>query len=159
MKKVINLEIKIMKNLLVIVGLALSYTANAQWVTRTVNNDFDDPYRIAYTKDNDMLLKLENVDGEVWVYVANGYTCDDELTVDASFIVNGVAKKYTFNAFTSTNRENVFFIVDLINENCLIDFKACTSVKIRVNDTTCNDEIYQFNMSGSTAAVKFIFNQ
>ncbi len=159
MKKVINLEIKIMKNLLVVVGLALSYTANAQWVTRTVNNDFDDPYRIAYTQRDDMFLKLENVDGEVWLYVANGYTCDDELTVDASFIVNGVAKKYTFNASTSTNRENVFFIVDLINENCLIDFKACTSVKIRVNDTTCDDEIYQFNMSGSTAAVKFILNQ
>jgi len=58
MKRVINLEIKIMKNLLVVVGLALSYTANAQWVTRTVNNDFDDPYRIAYTQDNDMFLKL-----------------------------------------------------------------------------------------------------
>ena len=159
MKKVINLEIKIMKNLLVVVGLALSYTANAQWVTRTVNNDFDDPYRIAFTENNDMLLKLENVNGKVWVYVANGYTCDDNLTVDASFIVNGVAKKYTFNAFTSDDRENVFFIGDLVNEDCLVDFKACTSIKIRINDTTCHTEIYQFNMSGSSSALKFVSNQ
>ena len=148
-----------MKNLLVVVGLALSYTANAQWVTRTVNNDFDDPYRIAYTQDNDMFLKLENVDGEVWVYVANGYTCDDDLTVDISFIVNGVAKKYAFSAFTSTNRESVFFINDLASQNCLVDFKECTSVKIRINDTTCGSEIYQFNMSGSTSALKFIINE
>ena len=51
-----------MKNLLVVVGLALSSTTNAQWITRTVDNGFDDPYRIAYTQSDNMLLKLENVD-------------------------------------------------------------------------------------------------
>ena len=147
-----------MKNLLVVVGLALSSTANAQWITRTVDNGFDDPYRIAYTQSDNMLLKLENVDGKVWVYIANGYTCDDELTVDVSFIVNGVSKKYTFNAFTSDDGGNVFFIGDLVNENCVADFRACTSVKIRINDTTCGSEIHQFNMSGSTSSLKFISN-
>ena len=64
-----------MKNLIVVVGLALSNAVNAQWVTRTVDNDFDEPYRIAYTQSDDMLLKLQNVDGEVvvifeqWIYL------------------------------------------------------------------------------------------
>ena len=148
-----------MKNLLLVVGLALSYTANAQWVTKTVNNDFDEPRRTAYTKDNNMLLILNNIDGEVWLSLRGEYICEDELTLDMSFIVNGVAKKYTFKAVTSDDRESVFFIVDLVNENCLLDFKECASVKIRINDTTCGSVIYQFNMNGSASALKFMINE
>ena len=96
---------------------------------------------------------------KLWLYLSNGYTCDDELTLDVSFIVNGLAKKYTFDAVASTDRETVFFIVDLMSEDCLADFKDCSSVKIRLNDTTCGSIIYQFNMSGSTSALNFMINE
>ena len=148
-----------MKNLLLVVGLALSYTANAQWVTKTVDNDFDEPYRIAYTKDNGMILMLNNIAGELSFILTCEYICEDELTVDMSFIVNGVAKKYTFNAITSDDREAVIFIENLMNEKCLLDFKECSSVKIRINDTICGSVIYQFNMNGSASALKFMINE
>ena len=148
-----------MKTLLLVVGLALSYTASAQWVSKNVDNGFDEPYHIAYTENKGSYLKLENSDGEIFVYIGGGYTCDDRLTVDVSFMVKGAYVKYTFNAITSDDRKNVFFIANLLDETCLADFKACTSVKIRINDTTCSSEVYEFNMSGSTSALNFMINK
>ena len=40
-----------MKTLLITIGLALSYTASAQWIYKTVDNGFDAPYKIAHTND------------------------------------------------------------------------------------------------------------
>ena len=146
-----------MKTLLLILGLALSYTASAQWKYETVNNGLDEPYRIAYTAENDgSWLKLENVKGEVSFYIAGGYTCEDYVTVDVSFLVNGVYKKYTFNAVTSGDGDVVFFMDNLLIADCLVDFKACTSLKLRVNDTSCGADTFEFKMSGSTAALNFI---
>ena len=148
---------KTMKTLLLLIGLALSYTASAQWTYKTIDNGFDPPYRIAYTVENKgSWLKLENTGDGVFFYISGGYTCDDELTVDLSFMVNGAYKKYTFNAATSSDRETVFFIDSLLAETCLDDFKACSSIKLRVNDTTCDSGIYEFKMTGSTAALNFV---
>jgi hypothetical protein len=146
-----------MKTILLTLGLVLSYTASAQWTYKTIDNGFDDPYKIAYTAEDDgSWLKLENIDGEISFYIGGGYTCDENLTVDLSFMVNGVYKKYSYDASTSSDKDNVFFIENLLNANCLADFKACSSVKVRVNDTTCDTETYEFKMSGSTAALNFI---
>ena len=146
-----------MKTLLLLIGLALSYTASAQWTYKTIDNGFDPPYIIAYTVENKgSWLKLENTGDGVFFYISGGYTCDDELTVDLSFMVNGAYKKYTFNAATSSDRETVFFIDNLLAETCLDDFKACSSIKLRVNDTTCDSGIYEFKMTGSTAALNFV---
>ena len=146
-----------MKTLLLILGLALSYTASAQWKYETVNNGLDEPYRIAYTADNDgSWLKLENVKGKICFYISGGYTCEDYLTVDMSFLVNGVYKKYIFNAVTSADGADVFIIDNILIEDCLADFKACTSLKLRVNDTSCGVYTFNFKMSGSTAALNFI---
>ena len=41
----------------------------------------------------------------------------------------------------------------------LADFKAASAVRIRVNDTTCDTEIYEFKMTGSTAAFNTVSNQ
>jgi hypothetical protein len=149
-----------MKTLLLILGLALSYTASAQWTYETVNNGLDEPYRIAYTAENDgSWLKLENVKGEVCFYISGGYTCEDYITVDVSFLVSGVYKKYTFNAVTSGDGANVFFMDNLLIADCLADFKACTSLKLRVNDTSCGADTFEFKMSGSTVALNFVSKQ
>ena len=56
-----------MKNLLMSVGVILCLNANAQWTNKTVDNGFDDPYRIWYTATNNLgYLKLENVDGQIF---------------------------------------------------------------------------------------------
>jgi hypothetical protein len=148
------------KTILLILGLSLSYTASAQWTYETINNGFDDPYRIAYTADNNgSWLKLENVKGEVSFYIAGGYTCEDYITVDVSFLVSGVYKKYTYNAVASADGTDVFIIDNILIEDCLADFKACTSLKLRINDTSCGADTFEFKMSGSTAALNFIANK
>jgi hypothetical protein len=146
-----------MKNLLMSVGVMLCLNANAQWINKSVKNDFDAPYRICYTNlQQHEYLKLENVDGEIVFYMQGGYYCDENPVVDLSFIVNGVAKKYSRECSISSDNETVWLINDLLIEEMLSDFKNCSILKVRVNDYTCSSEIYSFNMSGSQSAISFI---
>ena len=146
-----------MKKLLMSVGVMLCLNANAQWINKSVKNDFDAPYRICYTETNNSgYLKLENVDGIISFFIKGGYYCEDNPVVDLSFIVNGVVKKYSINATTSESNNIVWLIDDLINSEFINDFKTCSTLKIRINDSVCETETYSFNMSGSTSAINFI---
>jgi hypothetical protein len=56
-------------------------------------------------------------------------------------------------------KDALFFTTDLINNEMLESFKKCSLVKIRVNESTCTNEIYSFNMSKSTSALNFILGK
>jgi hypothetical protein len=56
----------------------------------------------------------------------------------------------------SDDSKAVFLIDDLSSSELIINFLNATSIKLRVNETYCETEYYQFNMSGSTSAYKFI---
>lgn len=149
-----------MKKLLVLVSVSLfSFSALSQWVVTKIDNGFDTPYKIAYTEDGQSeFLKLENYKG-IAFYIGGVYVCDESVTVDISFLVNGEYKKYNVTGRTSENRKTLFMVDDLNSDpNLLADFKAASSVKIRVHDTTCDTEIYEFKMTGSTAAYNAISN-
>jgi hypothetical protein len=147
------------KLLLSIFTLLLIESTYAQWINKSVNNGFDDPYRICYTKEsNETVLKLENVDGDIVLYLQGGYFCDDAPIVDISFLVNGAWKKYATEATKGTQSNSLFLVDDMSTSNALVDFLNATSVKLRVNESHCENNYYQFNMSGSTAAYKFISN-
>ena len=149
-----------MKKLLMSVGVMLCLNANAQWVNKNVNNDFDEPYRICYTETNNSgYLKLENVDGLISFFIKGGYYCEDNPVVDLSFIVNGVVKKYSINATTSESNNIVWLIGDLINSKFIDDFKTCSTLKIRINDSVCETETCSFIMGGSQSAINFITNK
>jgi hypothetical protein len=149
-----------MKKLLMSVGVMLCLNANAQWINKSVNNDFDAPYRICYTETNNSgYLKLENIDGLISFYIKGGYYCDDNPIVDLSFIVKGVIKKYIINTTISESNEIVWLIDDLMNTEFIEDFKSCSTLKLRVNDSVCGSETYSFNMAGSTSAINFITNK
>ena len=46
---------------MIIIALALSLNVSAQWTNKSVNNGFDDPYRICYTAENNgAILGSEN---------------------------------------------------------------------------------------------------
>lgn len=139
--------------------ILLANISLAQWTSRNVDNGFDPAYHICYTKEsNNSVLKLENVDGEIALYLQGGYFCSDVTEVDISFMVNGVWKKYTTTATKSSDSKLLFLIDDMTTSDALIDFLNATLVKLRVNEEYCETEYYQFNMSGSTAAYKFIKN-
>lgn len=149
-----------MKKLLMIAGVMLCLNANAQWTNKTINNGFDEPYRICHTATNNLgFLKLENVDGQIYFYLDGKYCCDDSPVVNLSFIVNGVTVKYYCTANVGNNKDVVWILEDFLNSTVVESFKNCSTLNIRVNDTVCAEEIYSFNMSGSTAALNFIINK
>lgn len=150
-----------MKKLIVTVGLMLvGFNSSAQWTYQVVDNGFDEKYRIAYTaKNNNAILKLENADGDIIFYLQGGYFCDDTPNVDLVFMVNGEGKKYSMNCTKSNDNTCLFFTEDLATSNAFEDFKACTSLKVRVNESYCDNEVYNFNMSKSTSAYNYILNK
>lgn len=147
------------KKMLTIGALILANVSIAQWTSKNVNNGFNDPYKICHTKENNgAILKLENVDGQIAFYLQGGYFCDDNLSVDVSFLVNNVWKKYNVEATTGSQSTTLFLVDDITTSDAIIDFLNATSIKLRVNESYCENEYYQFNMSGSTSAYKFIKN-
>ncbi len=133
------------------------FTSLSQWTYETVNNGFDDPYRIAYTKEVDgAILKLENVDGKVFFYIQGSYTCEDYPLVEIICVVNGENKKYSFVSTTSEDRTVVFISDDLENSGMLADFKNASILKLRINETYCDSVIFNFNMYKSSSAFSFI---
>ena len=147
-----------MKKLLMSVGVMLCLNANAQWISKKIDNGFDAPYKIAYTDAaKNQWLKLENYNNEISFYIGGVYICDEGVSVDMSFLVNGVYQKYNLiDCYVSDDNETVFFVDNLTTHEMLSSFKSASSVKVRINDTTCNSETYEFKMSGSTSAYNYV---
>ena len=150
-----------MKKVLLVSGLLVSMSGFAQWVTKTVDNKIDLPYKIAYcdASSGRGLLKLEDVDGELALYVTGSYFCDDRPLVEMALIVNGETKRYGVFGTKSSDSRTIFLYDNLLeaeNQELLNDFKKCSSFIIRINESHCTDETYNFNMSGSTSAISFM---
>jgi hypothetical protein len=154
-----------MKNLktltLTLVLLLNINNSYSQWVTKTVDNKLDLPYKIAYCSDalEKAVLKLESVDGQLAFYIAGSYFCDDMIAVDIALIVGGESKRYTVVGTKSSDSKVLFLIDDLLVEeqaSFFKDLKACTSAIIRTNESHCSSDIFKFNMAGSTKAVNFM---
>jgi len=148
------------KIIITIASVLITSLSIAQWNKTIVKNGFDDPYKICYTNtDNNAVLKLENTDISISFYLQGNYYCEDKPIVDILFLVNNKWIKYKIEATKSRDNKVLFFTDNIEEENYFIDFLNATSVKIRVNETYCNRDIYQFNMYGSTSAFKFIKNE
>ena len=153
---------KTLKTLILTLVLLLSINNSySQWVTKTVDNKLDLPYKIAYCSDalEKAVLKLESVDGQLAFYIAGSYFCDDMIAVDIALIVGGESKRYTVVGTKSSDSKVLFLIDDLLVEeqaSFFKDLKACTSAIIRTNESHCSSDIFKFNMAGSTKAVNFM---
>lgn len=148
---------KLFFTLAVLFSVSMAYS---QWSYELIKNDFDDPYRIAYTSaNNSAILKLENVDGSIFFYIQGGYYCDDYPSVDLVFVVNGENIKYNIEGMKNDKNDVVFFTSDLVNNEMFDSFKKCSVLKVRINETYCDSDTYSFNMSKSTSAVTFIIGK
>jgi hypothetical protein len=149
-----------MKKIILSVGMALTLNnAFAQWVTKTIDNGFDEPTKIAYTEDGQRpFLKLERFESAGVLMMGGVYFCSNPVFIELSFQVNGVNKKYGRIANVNEDQNRAFITWDIKNEDFISDFKNATSVKVRITDTDeCNDgQIYTFKMSGSTASINFV---
>lgn len=145
-----------MKNLLFLLLLVPMF-GTAQWSYETVDNGFDEAYKIAYTKKSDgAFLKMENVDGEVILYIQGYFFCDEDTEVDLSLYVNGKWEKYTGTGVVSNDQTTIFLVPDMIYSDMLEDFKAATTMKIRTRQLTCTSQVFEFNMTGSTKAFNYM---
>lgn len=148
-----------MKKLLLLVML-MPMMVSAQWSYDTVDNGFDEPYKIAYTKKvYGTYLKLENVDGDIMMYIQDIYDtyCDESALIELSFYVNGKYEKYsTANTILSEDLTTIFILPSLMTSTCVEDFKSCTKLKIRVTQEICGQTIYEYDMTGSTKALNFM---
>lgn len=147
--------------LLVLVSTTLFNTYSfSQWVSKKIDNGFDKPHYTAYTNDDqDAYLKLESYKG-VAFYISGLFICVEKVNVDILFSVNDINKRYTLTCNVSSNHETVFLVDDISSDaDILADFKAASTIKIRINDTTCETEVHEFKMTGSTAAFNAVLNQ
>jgi len=108
-----------MKNKNLILTLILFMGANksySQWVTKTVDNKLDAPYRISYCSDalDKAFIKLEVVGEQLSFYLGGSYFCDDMITVDVALVVNGEPKRYSIEGMKSSNSKVLFLIDDLL---------------------------------------------
>jgi hypothetical protein len=153
---------KTLKTLTLTLVLLLSINNSySQWVTKTVDNKLDAPYKISYCSDalDKAFIKLEVVGEQLSFYLGGSYFCDDMITVDVALVVNGEPKRYSIEGMKSSNSKVLFLIDDLLaveQAEFFKDFKACSSAVIRVNESHCTSDMFKFNMSGSTNAVNFM---
>jgi hypothetical protein len=145
------------KVILNIASVLLVNISFAQWINKTVDNGFDDPYRICYSKPNNgAILKLENVEGQISFYIQGTYFCSDSPIVDISFLVNNQWIKYSIMGIKNEQSDVLFLVDDFENNEMFVDFLKSNSVKLRVNEEYCDTDYFQFNMAGSTSAFKFL---
>jgi hypothetical protein len=95
---------------------------------------------------------------ELSFYLSGGYHCDESLTVDIVFYVGGNPKKYQVEGSISKDRTTVFLVDDLNTHEMKEDFLKASSVKLRFNESHCESDYYEFNMSNSKAAFQFMMN-
>lgn len=145
---------KVILNIATVLLVNVSF---AQWSNKNVDNGFDDPYKICYSKENNgSILKLENVNGEIMFYIQGSYFCSDAPVVDISFLVNNQWVKYSVIGLKSQQSDVLFLVDDIENNEMFMDFMKSTSVKLRVNEEYCDTDYFQFNMAGSSSAFKFL---
>jgi hypothetical protein len=146
------------KTFFTIATLLVANLSIAQWKNKSVDNGFDNPYRICYTHaNNGAVLKLEKTSGGIAFYLQGGYFCDEVPYVELSFLVNNKWVKYSLAGFINDERDSIFLTDYLQDSEFFMSFLNCNSVRLRVNDEyPCVTEIYEFNMSGSTSAFNFI---
>jgi hypothetical protein len=151
MKKVINLVLAVLT-----VG-----TLNAQWSYKTVKNGFDNPYKLAYTPENNgasayMLV----IDSAVILEISGGYYCDEEPNLDVVLVVNGVDKKFEFEGYKGSTSDVIYITWDMeLHPEFLDAFKLASTMRIRVNESYCTTEIYTYKMTNSKAAFDYIRKQ
>jgi len=148
MKKIINFIVAIL-----IVG-----TVNAQWSFKTVSNGFDDPYKIAYTPENNgAAAYMLFVDSTVVLSIDGGYYCEEEPNVDVVLVVNGVDNKFEFEGYKGETSDVVYITWDMAsNAEFLNTFKLSSIMKVRINESYCTTEVYTYKMTNSKAAYQYM---
>jgi len=84
------------------------------------------------------------------------YFCDDFCYIDFVLFVGNEKKIYQLRARKSSDSKYYYFQDIIWTDEFILHFKSASKCSIRVNQDYCDDDYYEFNMSGSTLAYNFI---
>jgi hypothetical protein len=84
------------------------------------------------------------------------YFCDEICYVDFVLFVGGEKKIYQLKALKSSDSKYYYFQDEIWTDEFILNFKSASKCSLRVNQEYCDDDYYEFNMSGSTSAYNFI---
>ena len=128
-----------------------------QWTYKNIKSDFDGTFKKAYTEtNNNGYLMLEKGQNFPFFALRGTYFCDENTTIDIVLMCNGVNKKYEVSASKSGDSRLYYFNDDIWTDDFIADFKSASKCLIRVNQSHCTTDYYQFKMTNSSAAYNFI---
>ena len=154
-----------MKKLFVIFMMFAGANAFAQWTYKTVDSPFDGSFKKAYAYSRGggaVMLEdgghVRSSDGYNYPYLilTSGYFCNSESLIEFVFVVNGENKKYDGIGYVNGDKDALIIDSYIWNPDFEADFKNASKLFVRVNNDVCDDDYYEVNMSGSTAAYNFI---
>jgi hypothetical protein len=160
----------ILKKAVIIFIIFFSFSnVYGQWNFKTVNNEFDEPFKKAFTASNNKgyltmefgepLYTKESRINRPFLALNGFYFCDENADIDFNFNVNGKNSNYKLHAIKSKDSEMYYFDESIWDEEFTRDFKNAQKCSIRVVQYYCKDIYYQFNFSKSTSAYNFIVNE
>ena len=159
-----------MKKIIMAIALCLvCASCFGQFICKTIDNGFDEPFKkaICYSTPDSPdkgSLCFEEKFAHPYTYITGSYFCDDVLLIDVSFD-NG--NKYLLSG-EKGKKSNFVHIVpyctrfNMETEEChkeweefWNDMKTCSVVKFRINESHCENNVYFFNLKGSSKAIDF----
>jgi hypothetical protein len=146
------------KLIILLLAMQCICTANAQWSNKIVDNNFDPIYKVSYTEAyHNVDLRMQNIDGEISLYLTGEFWCDRNPLIELSFLVRDQRKYYSFIGTVVGDFMNVLALsYDIQAESFLEDFKYSRELKIIVQQEECFNEFYEYDMTGSAYAIKFL---
>jgi hypothetical protein len=148
-----------MKKLIItLIALICFIPVQAQWKFETVDNGFDSKFKVAYADavNKKAFVKLfQQSDGRIGFLIYEGFICTDYPTIELTFFVNGEWQAYEpLTGIKSTDNEKVYILNDISSVEA--DFRKASIMKIRLDDTHCGKQIFEFDMTGSGKALDFM---
>lgn len=149
-----------MKKLITLIIFALSaltsFAQNTVWKYETVDNGFDGKFKIAHceNKAGDFVKLFGGQGGNIGMLLYTGYNCEDAPEIEMVLLVNGEWVKYELTGAKSEDSKKIYMFSDI--RSAEETWKKASLMRIRHNDGHCGTQIYEFSMSGSSAAFDFM---
>lgn len=142
-----------MKKLLFLFLTFTTITLNAQWKSETLDNGFEEPFKSSYifSVDKEAILQLTKNE----IRVIHAYTCDDSPLVDLSFKIDSNYVKFTTVADKSKSGKLIYF-TEWNYSKILENLKKASLLKIRINETHCDTDVYTFILNETEKAIDFL---
>jgi hypothetical protein len=147
------------KYIFITIAMFAALNCKAQWVNEVSDNGFDPKFHYSTCNEASTThrwLKVSKMTDSTFLFLVYlGYVCTETPTIEYSFKMDTGWTKYTLSGLTSKDKKKIYLTDDLVSHYGDA-FAKCSILKIRVDDSHCGKNIYEFNMTGSSAALEWV---